>query len=39
MSELKSNNKIISFSQPKTSKLEQIYLEMIQMDEPREGGG
>ena len=39
ISEFKSNNKIISFSQPKTSKLEQIYLEMIQMDEPREGGG
>jgi len=39
MSEFKSNNKIISFSQPKTSKLEQIYLEMIQMDEPRDGGG
>lgn len=39
MSEFKSNNKIISFSQPKTSKLEQIYLEMILEDEPRNGGG
>ncbi len=39
IAEFKSNNKIISFSQPKTSKLEQIYLEMIQMDEPRDGGG
>jgi len=39
MSEFKSNNKIISFSQPKTSKLEQIYLEMILDDQPREGGG
>ncbi len=38
-SEFKPDNKIISFSQPKTSKLEQIYLEMIQMDEPRDGGG
>jgi hypothetical protein len=39
MAEFKSTNKIISFSQPKTSKLEQIYLEMIQSDEPRENGG
>ncbi len=39
MSEFKSNNKIISFSQPKTSKLEQIYLEMILEDQPRDGGG
>jgi ABC-2 type transport system ATP-binding protein len=35
MSEFKSKNKIISFSQPKTSKLEQIYLEMILEDEPK----
>jgi ABC-2 type transport system ATP-binding protein len=35
MSEFKSNNKIISFSQPKASKLEQIYLEMILEDEPK----
>ena len=39
MAEFKSDNKIISFSQPKTSKLEQIYLEMILEDEPRNGGG
>lgn len=39
MAEFKSTNKIISFSQPKTSKLEQIYLEMILEDQPREGGG
>jgi ABC-type multidrug transport system ATPase subunit len=35
ISEFKSNNKIISFSQPKASKLEQIYLEMILEDEPK----
>ncbi|MFX1339323.1 MAG: ABC transporter ATP-binding protein [Promethearchaeota archaeon] len=39
MSEFRANNKIISFSQPKTSKLEQIYLEMILEDTPRDGGG
>ena len=36
MAELTSNNKVISFSQPRTSKLEQIYLEMVGLDdEPR----
>lgn len=39
LSEFKSNNKIISFTQPKTSKLEKIYLEMILEDSPRDGGG
>ncbi len=35
ISEFKSKNKVISFSQPKTSKLEKIYLEMIMDDEPK----
>ena len=39
LTEFKSTNKIISFTQPKTSKLEKIYLEMILEDAPREGGG
>jgi ABC-2 type transport system ATP-binding protein len=39
LSEFKSTNKIISFTQPKTSKLEKIYLEMILEDQPRDGGG
>lgn len=39
ISEFKSKNKIISFTQPKTSKLEQIYLEMITDDEPRKMEG
>ncbi|MHA1257920.1 MAG: ABC transporter ATP-binding protein [Promethearchaeota archaeon] len=39
LSEFKSTNKIISFTQPKTSKLEKIYLEMITEDAPRDGGG
>ena len=37
ISEFKSTNKIISFSQPKTSKLEKIYLEMVMADEPKGG--
>jgi len=39
LSEFKSTNKVISFTQPKTSKLEKIYLEMILEDAPRDGGG
>ena len=39
LTEFKSTNKIISFTQPKTSKLEKIYLEMILEDSPRDGGG
>lgn len=39
LTEFKSTNKIISFTQPKTSKLEKIYLEMILEDAPRDGGG
>ena len=38
MQAFNSSNKIISFSQPKASKLEQIYLEMITDDEPRKEG-
>ena len=38
MKTFNSSNKIISFSQPKASKLEQIYLEMITDDEPRKEG-
>ncbi len=39
LTEFKSTNKIISFTQPMTSKLEKIYLEMILEDAPRDGGG
>ncbi len=35
ISQFKSDFKVISFTQPKTSKLEQIYLEMIIDDEPK----
>ncbi len=35
ISQFKSDFKIISFMQPKTSKLEKIYLEMITDDEPK----
>lgn len=35
ISEFKSDFKVISFTQPKTSRLEKIYLEMITDDEPK----